>query len=280
MKMTELSQVASVVDVEDLHIAYRDQCSRMVPAVTGVDLHLRAGVRYGLVGESGSGKSTIARSLVGLIRPPARVSAKRYELAGVDLLDTPGKQLRALRGQVVSYVPQNPFGSLHPVLSVGEQIHRYLSGHRATKGWTDSVEQAARALASLGIHDPDHVLEGPAGALSGGMAQRVVIAISKLLQPRLIVADEPTTALDVTVQKQVLELLAPESSPDRHALLITTHDLGVVAQYCDEVMVMYCGLIVESGPVRQVFTEPHHDYTRHLLSAAPKSRFNPGEEAS
>jgi ABC-type dipeptide/oligopeptide/nickel transport system ATPase component len=182
-----------------------------------------------------------------------------------------------MRGKTVAYIPQNPFGALHPVLTVGDQLHRYLRAHGATKGWKESSEKSAVALRSLGIADPLRVLEGPAGALSGGMAQRVVIAMSKMLHPQLVVADEPTTALDVTVQKQVLELIAPRRLEDRHALLLTTHDLGVVAQYCDEVFVMYHGEIVERGLVSTVFTRPAHEYTAHLLSAAPKSRFNAQE---
>lgn len=268
---------SSLVDIADLRIAYRDSHGVAVPAVKGVDLRLRAGVRYGLVGESGSGKSTIVRSLVGLIRPPAELSAARYGLAGHDILTASPAELRGMRGKTVAYIPQNPFGSLHPVLSVGDQLHRYLKAHGATTGWKDSAQKSANALLALGITDPLRVLEGAAGALSGGMAQRVVIAMSKLLQPELVVADEPTTALDVTVQKQVLELIAPAHPEDRHALLLTTHDLGVVAQYCDEVFVMFRGEMVERGSVRSVFTDPQHEYTRHLLAASPRSRFEQNE---
>jgi ABC-type dipeptide/oligopeptide/nickel transport system ATPase component len=269
--------MADLVTIRDLHIAYRDSRGDSVPAVKGVDLTLRAGVRYGLVGESGSGKSTVVRSLVGLIRPPAELTASHYSLAGQDILTASPAELRAMRGKTVAYIPQNPFGALHPVLTVGDQLHRYLKAHGATKGWAESAEKSALALRSLGIVDPLRVLEGPAGALSGGMAQRVVIAMSKMLHPQLVVADEPTTALDVTVQKQVLELIASPRLEDRHALLLTTHDLGVVAQYCDEVFVMYHGEIVERGLVSTVFTRPAHEYTAHLLSAAPKSRFNAQE---
>lgn len=262
-----------IIAVENLSIAYRNAQGVAVPAVTGASVTLRRGVRYGLVGESGSGKSTIARSMVGLMRPPAVVTADRMDVTGVgSMLTASPDTLRAMRGRNVAYVPQNPFGALHPVYAIGEQFHFFLQSHGATKSWRESHATARRALLSVGIADPDRVLLGHAGALSGGMAQRVVIALSTLLGPRLIVADEPTTALDVTVQKQVLDLLAPEHTEDRHTLLLTTHDLGVVSAYCDEVIVMYRGRIVETGEMYQVFTDPQHDYTKHLLAAAAPRR--------
>jgi ABC-type dipeptide/oligopeptide/nickel transport system ATPase component len=280
LEVPSVLPVEVVVDVENLSIAYRNARGDAVPAVIGASLTLRRGVRYGLVGESGSGKSTIARALVGLMRPPAVMTADRMDVSGVgSVLDSSAEALRAMRGRKVAYVPQNPFGALHPVYSIGEQFHFFLQSHRATASWRESHATARAALLAVGIPDPDRVLLGSAGALSGGMAQRVVIALSTLLGPRLIVADEPTTALDVTVQKQVLDLLAPAHTDDRHTLLLTTHDLGVVSAYCDEVIVMYRGRIVESGDMHRVFTDPKHEYTQHLLAAAAPRRRRVTKEA-
>jgi oligopeptide/dipeptide ABC transporter ATP-binding protein len=260
-----------LLSVENLSMMYQTR-SGPVRAVREVSFELRPGTRYGLVGESGCGKSSVVRSLVGLVRPPAHIEADRLELAGFgDLARVKPKALRTIRGTEIGYVPQNPFGALHPVLSVGDQFHRYLKAHNRTSGWRESVEMAADALESLGITDPERVLRGHAGALSGGMAQRVVIAFAFILSPKLVVADEPTTALDVTVQRQVLELLASPEALNRNALLIATHDLSVVAQFCDEVMVMYAGRIVESGPVEEVFLAPRHPYTASLLNSIPRA---------
>jgi oligopeptide/dipeptide ABC transporter ATP-binding protein len=257
--------------VENLSMTYRTRTGP-VRAVRDVTFELQPRTRYGLVGESGCGKSSVVRSMVGLVRPPAYVKADRLELAGFgDLSRRNPKEVRAIRGTQIGYVPQNPFGALHPVLSVGNQFHRYLKAHDRASSWRESMEMAALALLSLGITDPERVLRGHAGALSGGMAQRVVIAFACLLSPRLIVADEPTTALDVTVQRQVLELLASNDSEDQYTLLIATHDLSVVAQYCDEVLVMYAGRIIESGPVEDVFLRPSHPYTASLLNSIPRA---------
>ncbi len=190
-------------------------------------------------------------------------------LAGTgDLARLPARRLRAVRGARIGYVAQNPFGALHPVLGVGDQFHRFLKAHDATSGRAETRRRATERLAALGIPDPDRVFDGHAGVLSGGMAQRVVIAFASLLDPSLIVADEPTTALDVTVQRQVLDLIAAPGAS--RTLLMTTHDLSVVAQYCDEVFVMYAGRIVEAGPVAEVFVRPSHRYTAALLGSVPK----------
>jgi oligopeptide/dipeptide ABC transporter ATP-binding protein len=259
-----------VLEVEDLTTTYHSH-GNAFEAVRQVSFDLVRGRRYGLVGESGSGKSSLIRALLGLVRIPNQVTATTLRFDGrIDLLTTPAKQMRQIRGAEIGYVGQNPFGALHPVLSVGEQYHQFLKAHGQSRRRRDSLARAAEVLAGLGLPDPPAVLKGHAGQLSGGMAQRVVLGFSTLLQPQFIIADEPTTALDVTVQRQVLDLLAEETSGGKRSLLLVTHDLSVVAQYCDDVLVMRKGRIVETGPVRQVFAAPHHPYTAALLASVPR----------
>ncbi len=254
----------SLLNVRDLTVTYG-----RLTAVHEVSFTLEPGRRYGLVGETGCGKSSVSRSLLGLVRPPNRATAQAVTLDGCgDLLHMPARRLRAVRGADIGYVAQNPFGALHPVLTVGEQFHRFLAAHAATRSRADSRSQVVPLLEKLGVPGAERVYDGHAGTLSGGMAQRVVIAFATLLSPRLVVADEPTTALDVTVQRQVLDIIAAPGH-DR-TLLLTTHDLSVVAQYCDEVLVMYAGRIVESGPVARVFVDPAHPYTTALLGSVPR----------
>jgi peptide/nickel transport system ATP-binding protein len=240
-----------------------------VRAVNDVSFEVREGELVGLVGESGSGKSATVRSLIGLVRRPGRVTAGSVRFEGADLLRLSPRGLRQVRGDRIGFVPQNPFGALNPVVRIGRQFDTVIRAHR-------KLPRAARAaaaediLARLAIPDPPRVLSGYAHELSGGMAQRVVMGLAFVLNPRLVIADEPTTGLDLTVQRQILELVARLLETDRRAMLFVTHDLGIVAQYCHRVMVMYAGRIVESGPVREVFGEPAHPYTRALLDAVPR----------
>ncbi len=261
----------SLMEVENLRTTYRSPGGSF-EAVRGVSFGLAHGRSYGLVGESGSGKSSIVRALLGLVRPPGEVTADTLRFDGrLDLLTTPAKQMRQVRGSGIGYVGQNPFGALHPVLTVGEQYHQFLRAHGRTKRRRESRELAATVLADLGLPDPEAVLRGHAGQLSGGMAQRVVLGFSTLLDPKLVIADEPTTALDVTVQSQVLDLLADRTTGAGRSLLLVTHDLAVVAQYCDEVIVMRKGHVVETGPVASVFPHPLHPYTAALLASVPRA---------
>jgi oligopeptide/dipeptide ABC transporter ATP-binding protein len=258
----------TLLDVRRLSVSYgRGVAAKR--AVHDVDLALAPGRRYGVVGETGCGKTSVLKALLGLIRPPHRVEADAIELDGVgDLSRLGGRRLRQVRGARIGYVAQNPFGALHPVLGVGAQFHRFLVAHDATSGRAETRRRATDRLAELGIPDPERIYDTHAGTLSGGMAQRVVIAFATLLNPSLVVADEPTTALDVTVQRQVLDLIAAPGVP--RTLLMTTHDLSVVAQYCDDVFVMYAGRIVEAGTVAEVFVDPQHPYTAALLASVPR----------
>jgi peptide/nickel transport system ATP-binding protein len=264
-----------MLDVAGLAVTYVGG-SGPVPAVRDLDFTLQTNRRYGLVGESGSGKSSVVRALLGLVRPPHRVTATHLELEGAgDLSRMSPSQLRRLRGSAIGYVGQNPFGALHPVVSLSRQFEGFLRDHDAWRKH-ESPELIAATLRDLGIVDPQRILQGHAGALSGGMAQRVAIAIASLLRPKLLIADEPTTALDVTVQRQVLELIASPQIESGRTILLVTHDLAVVAQYCDEVIVMNRGAIVERGPVSQVLTCPNDPYTASLLAAVPRAQ-DPGD---
>jgi oligopeptide/dipeptide ABC transporter ATP-binding protein len=188
----------------------------------------------------------------------------------VDLLGMPRKSLRAVRGARISFIPQNPFGALNPVLRLERQFENVIRAHRDVPR-AECRLMARAVLEQVGIAGPERVLEGYAHELSGGMAQRVVIALALVLNPALVIADEPTTGLDPTVQRQILNLIAELLRGEDRALLLVTHDLGIIAQYCHRVIVMYAGTIVETGSVSDVFRQPAHPYTRALLRSIPRS---------
>jgi peptide/nickel transport system ATP-binding protein len=246
----------------------------IVHAVNDVSFSVPAKTMVGLVGETGSGKSATIRSVVGLLRRPGRVVAGSAELEGTDLLALRRHELRRLLGSRIGYVGQNPFASLNPVLRLDQQFRHVVNAHRKARA-AEVHELAHQRLLQVGIREPDRVLKGYAHELSGGMAQRVVIAMATLLDPRLIIADEPTTALDLTVQRQLMDLLRRLMDVESCSVLLVTHDLGVVAQYCDRVEVMFGGQIVESGNVRQVFGQPAHPYTAALIASAPTAGKRP-----
>jgi oligopeptide/dipeptide ABC transporter ATP-binding protein len=255
-----------MVTVRDLTVSYSDHHAA---AVRHVSLNLRRGEFHGLVGESGSGKSTIARALLGLTDRGGKVVGGSVVVDNLELLGLPTRRLRRIRGQKISYIGQNPFGALHPVLNIERHFELM---RRAHKGLLSRTEGRARALALLdqvGIHQPETVMRSYVHQLSGGMAQRIVIALAMFLEPDLIVADEPTTGLDVTIQRQTLDLLTEQARVRGAGLLLITHDLGVVAQYCDTITVLYGGRVMESGPVINVLTQPQHPYTQALVSSVP-----------
>jgi peptide/nickel transport system ATP-binding protein len=256
-----------LLDVRDLETQFLTRHG-VVHAVNGVSMQIREGELVGLVGETGSGKSAMVRSIIGLIRKPGRVVSGEVLFQDLDLRTSSANRLRRVRGRGIGFVPQNPFAALHPVVKLEQQFENVIRAHRDISR-AECRTLAEQVLGQLAISDPRRVLNGYAHELSGGMAQRVVIGLALALDPPLVIADEPTTGLDVTVQRQLLDLISELLQRDRRAMLLVTHDLGIVAQYCNRVVVMYAGTVVESGPVREVFLRPAHPYTRALLDAVP-----------
>ena len=272
--MTQAVMTQTLLSVKDLAVEFVGHKST-VHAVNGVNLRVNAGEIVGIVGESGCGKSTAVKGILGLLQAPGKVTGGSAELAGHgDLLSMKNKDLRKVRGAAVGYVAQNPFGSLNPIYSIEEQFRNILKAHGRPSAKKIARERAHAMLTSVGIAGPDRVLDGYSHQLSGGMAQRVVIAMAMLLEPELIIADEPTTGLDVTVQRQILDLIRDRVIDSTRGILLVTHDLGVIAQYCHRVVVMYAGRVVEAGSVETVFLNPAHPYTSALLGAIPR----PGHE--
>lgn len=255
----------SGLQVRDLVTEFHSR-SGVTRALHGVSFDVGANEIVGVVGESGSGKSTVVRSVIKLLMPPGRVTAGTAEFHGQDLLKLPERQIRRIRGREIGFVAQNPFSALNPVVRIEKQFSNIAKAHGVGVD-AGSRDRALELLASSGVDNPERVMRGYAHELSGGMAQRVVIAMALYLNPRLVIADEPTTALDLTVQRQVLDTLTRLTKGSGRSMLIVTHDLGVVANYCDRVLVMYRGRLVEQGPVSQVFVQPKDPYTVSLLNS-------------
>jgi oligopeptide/dipeptide ABC transporter ATP-binding protein len=245
------------------------QRSGVVHAVRGVDLEVRRGEVLALLGESGSGKSVTARAVMGLAPPSAKVGADAIEVDGADVLHASPAELRRLRGEKMAMVFQDPLSSLNPVLSVGSQVGELFRIHRGM-GRRQARAEAEKLLAAVGIPDPGGRVRNFPHQCSGGMRQRILIALAIALRPGLLIADEPTTALDVTVQAQILDLLRSLQREMDLAILLITHDLGVVCEVADRIAVMYAGRIVEAGSAEQVLSRPAHPYTRALLDSVPQ----------
>ncbi len=255
--------------IRDLHIAFSRHGAEPVEAVRGIDLDLAEGESLAVVGESGSGKSATALALARLLpEPPAQITAQELRLGDRDLLQLSPRELRAVRGREIAYIFQEPTTSLNPVLSVRTQIGEALRLHRPEV--TDRDAETLAWLRRVGITEPEKRLRAYPHELSGGMQQRVMIAMALCCHPRLLVADEPTTALDVTIQKQILELLAELRRELGMSLILITHNLGIIRDVADRVAVMFRGHIVETGPVEQILTQPQHPYTRALLECVPR----------
>lgn len=260
--------MTEVLRVEDLSVTYHSP-SGPVFAVGGVSFALQAEQSLGILGETGCGKSTTIRAITGMLSPGATVVSGRVLFRGTDLLATSRRHLREVRGRHIAFLPQNAVAALNPVVTIERQF-RTLS-RIVNKGISAAAarDQAADLLRRVGLRDPRRVLGSRSFELSGGMAQRVVMAMVLIRDPEVIVADEPTSGLDVTVLRQVMELLASIQAERRTAIIVVTHDVGVVAQYCDSTVVMYGGRIVEEGPVSKVLVSPRHRYTSGLLGALP-----------
>jgi oligopeptide/dipeptide ABC transporter ATP-binding protein len=256
-----------LLKVESLTTVF-DVAGKPLIAADAVSFEIQKGETLGLVGESGSGKSVTAFSIIRLLPPPGRITTGRVIFQGTDLLALPEHGMRKVRGAGIGFVFQEPMAALNPVMRVGAQVAESLRAH----GLATKSEARARAIALLGavrIADPDKRVDDYPHQLSGGMQQRVMIAAALACRPALLIADEPTTALDVTVQAQILDLLRSLKREFDLSLLLITHDLGVVAETADRVVVMYAGRVVEQGTVRDIFRAPLHPYTQGLLASMP-----------
>jgi oligopeptide/dipeptide ABC transporter ATP-binding protein len=258
----------ALLEVSDLrtHFATADG---LVRAVDGVSLRIRPGKTLGVVGESGCGKSITAMSIMRLIERPGRIVAGSIKFDGLELTTLPDDEMRDVRGNQISMIFQEPMTSLNPVYTCGDQIAEAVSRHSNISkkaAWDRAVEM----LAQVGIPDPKRRATEYPHQLSGGMRQRVMIAMALSTNPELLIADEPTTALDVTIQAQILELMKALREKNGMAIMLITHDLGVVAEMSDDVSVMYAGKVVEASDVITVFDKPHHPYTKGLLASIPR----------
>ena len=261
--------MAPLLDVRDLHTEFRTGAG-VVRAVDGISYAVEPGETVAIVGESGSGKSVSALSILRLIPdPPGRITGGEVRFLGRDLMQLSDEEMREVRGGDIGMVFQEPMTSLNPVLTIGRQITETLEQHRRADR-AAAHRRAVELLGLVGIADPERRLKQYPHQLSGGQRQRVMIAIAIACDPKLIIADEPTTALDVTIQAQILELMSGLTRRLGVALIIITHNLGVVARYAKRVNVMYAGRIVESGPAAALYHAPRHPYTMALLRSVPR----------
>ena len=262
----------TLLDVRDLRVSFPESGRGRVHPVDGVSFTLERGRTLALVGESGCGKSLTSLALLRLVPPPGRIDAgSRVSLAGTDLLSLDGESLRRVRGRRIGMIFQDPMTSLNPVFTVGDQITEGIHAHFKISR-KEGIDRAVHLLQEVGIPDPVSRLDAYPHQLSGGMRQRVMIAIALAAEPEVLVADEPTTALDVTVQAQILEVLDRLRESRGMAVLLITHDLGIVAGRADRVAVMYAGQIVEEAPTAALFAAPSHPYTQGLFGSVPRLR--------
>jgi oligopeptide transport system ATP-binding protein len=270
---------ASALEVRNLAVRF-DTHQGSVRAVRDVSFSVEAGQTLGIVGESGSGKSVTSLAIMGLVAsPPGVVESGQVLFDGQDLLRLPPRRMRRIRGGALSMIFQDPMTSLNPLLTVGRQLTEVLAVHEGLRGRKARARSAAK-LGEVGIPDPESRLDAYPHELSGGMRQRVMIAMGLLCNPKVLIADEPTTALDVTIQAQILDLMKRLQREHGTAIVLITHDLGVVAGMCDAVQVMYAGRVVERATTDALFAKPCHPYTRGLLDSVPSLEGSPHERLS
>lgn len=254
----------SLVEVKNLHLGFGS-----VEILRGVSFSLEPGETLGIVGESGCGKSMTGLSLMGMIPAPGKITQGSIELQGRDLAKVSEKEWRSIRGGEIAMVMQDPFSSLNPVMRVGDQIAEAIVLHQ-DKSKSDAFHEAVAMLDRVGVPDPANSALKYPHQMSGGQRQRVVIAIAFACHPSLLIADEPTTALDVTLQAQILELMKGLQRDHQTGVVLISHDIGVIAEQSDRIAVFYAGRIVETGPTKDVLKSPQHPYTEALLKALPK----------
>jgi oligopeptide transport system ATP-binding protein len=257
----------ALLQIKNLSVSFQTERG-VVRAIDGVSLHVDEGETLAIVGESGSGKSVTALSILRLLDDAAEVNNGEILFEGKDLLTLDNKSIRSIRGDRIAMIFQEPMSSLNPVLTIGKQVAEPIWLHRK-QSWPDALDQAAELLTRVAIPDAKDRLNDYPHQFSGGMRQRVMIAMALACEPKLIVADEPTTALDVTVQAQILSTLKHLTQEMSTSLILITHDLGVVARYADRVAVMYAGRIVETAAARELYNNPQHPYTEGLMASVP-----------
>ncbi len=273
----EPSKDRAIIEARNISVVFSREDAPTVTAVKDFSLSIREGEFIGIMGEPGCGKSTAAMAMLGLVRPPGRIDTGTVEFMGQNLLTMEDEEIRAIRGKDIGIIVQNPRHSLHPMIRVGTQISNVYRAHNNVskkEAWQHAVEM----LRMVGINDPERRVKAYAHELSSGMAQRVQIAIALSSKPKLLVADEPTSGLDVTIQAQFLDQMWETVQETRSAVLLVTQDLGIVANYCDRVLIMHEGSVVEQGSVRQFFESPQHEYSKSILSLQREAQERGGSD--
>ena len=259
----------TLLEVRDLKVSFFTPAGE-VKAVDGISYTLGYSEVMGIVGESGSGKSVEAYSIIGLLQDPGRVTGGSILYEGENVLDWDAEKLRQFRGNRVSMIFQNPMTCLNPVYTIGDQLSEAVTCHDSSISKEEARARSIRMLELVGINNAAKRVDQYPHEFSGGMRQRAMIAMALICEPKLLIADEPTTALDVTIQAQILELMKDLQRKENTSIIFITHNLGVVAEICDRVSVMYAGRIVEQAPVRDIFYNPQHPYTRGLIASTPR----------
>jgi peptide/nickel transport system ATP-binding protein len=260
--------MTALLEVRDLYLEFKTARGRL-KALNGITFDVQPGEVFGLVGETGCGKTVTGLSILRLLPRSARVTGGRVLFEGVDLLGLGRAEVEAVRGRKIAMIFQDPSTSLNPVFTVGSQIRRVLRQHMHP-GRQAEIDKTRQVLAAVGLPDVERLMGSYPHQLSGGMQQRVMIAMALSCNPRLLIADEPTTALDVTIQAQILKLLRDLQKQFDVSVILITHNLGVIAQTCDRLAVLYGGRVAESGPTAEIFNNPQHPYTRGLMAAIPR----------
>ena len=263
-----MEQSTKLLEVKNLNTTFQIQ-KNIVKAVRGVDIHVKKGEILAVVGESGSGKSVLMKSIMGILPENAQVTADQIQFEEKDLKTFSKEQQRKIRGKEIAMIFQDPMTALNPLKTIGQHLCEVLKRHQGLKK-ADALKEAVNALSKVGIPSPESRLKQYPHEFSGGMRQRVLIAMALCCHPKLLIADEPTTALDVTIQAQILELLQELQEKEHMSIVLITHDLGVVASLSNRIAVMYGGRVMEEGVTDEIFYHPQHPYTRALLHAIPK----------